>query len=136
MIIDANVAFKWLIEEDLSDNAARLLPRADLLAPTILDIEVLQALTRRFRQRLLDRERLQVAVDGLREAPLERIDWRRVGAAALKLSLDLRATYIDCLYLALAVDLDDIMVIADERFARAVESNSGLCSRVRSLSAF
>jgi predicted nucleic acid-binding protein len=136
MIIDANVAFKWLIDEDLSDNAARLLPRTDLVAPTILDIEVLQALTRRFRQRLLERQRLQWAVDGLGAAPVERIDWRGVGGAALRLSLDLRATYVDCLYLALAVDLDDIMVTADDRFARAVGSDPALGQRVRGLSTF
>jgi predicted nucleic acid-binding protein len=136
MIIDANVAFKWLIDEDLSDNAARLLPRADLVAPTLLDVEVLQALTRRFRQRLLDRDGLQRAVDGLAEAPLDRIDWRSVGGVALKLSVDLRATYVDCLYLALAVELDDIMVTADERFSRAAGSYPALGARVRNLAEF
>jgi predicted nucleic acid-binding protein len=119
MIIDANVAFKWLVDEELSENAARLLRRSDLMAPTILDLEVLQALTRRFRQRLLDRESVRMAVEGLGEA-----------------RLDLRATYVDCLYLALAIDLDDIMVTADQRFARAVRRDTTLGDRVRALSDF
>jgi predicted nucleic acid-binding protein len=136
MIIDANVAFKWLVDEELSGNAARLLPRSDLVAPTILDVEVLQALTRRFRQRLLDRESVQLAAEGLGEAPLERIEWSGVDDTALKLSLDLRATYVDCLYLALAIDLDDIMVTADQSFVRAVQSDTALGHRVRGLSEF
>jgi predicted nucleic acid-binding protein len=136
MIVDANVVFKWLVDEDLSDNAARLLPRADLVSPTILDMEVLQALTRRFRQRLLDLGGLRMAVEGLEEAPLERIDWSGVRGAALELSLDLRATYVDCLYLALAIDLDDIMVTADDRFVRAVGSDAALRRRARGLSEF
>jgi predicted nucleic acid-binding protein len=136
MIIDANVAFKWLVDEELSENAARLLRRSDLMAPTILDLEVLQALTRRFRQRLLDRESVRMAVEGLGEAPLERIEWSSVDDTALHLSLDLRATYVDCLYLALAIDLDDIMVTADQRFARAVRRDTTLGDRVRALSDF
>jgi predicted nucleic acid-binding protein len=133
MIVDANVAFKWLVAEPLSDQADALLARDDLIAPDIIDYEIAQVVSRHARNRLLNRAAIEAVVQGLDDAPPRRIGWRAYASMAMPLSLDLRATFAHCLYLALAVDRDDQLVTADEHFVRAVRAAPAMARFVISL---
>ena len=133
MIVDASVAVKWLVEEDLSEAATRLATHDDLVAPDILDLEVAQTLTRKVRQRLLPQSAAEELWVDFARATVRRVAWQGHAQPALALSFRLRATFVDCLYLAIAIDLDDTVVTADERFVRAVRSAPRLRRRIVNL---
>jgi len=133
MIVDASVAVKWLVEENLSKAATRLATRNDLVAPDILDLEVAQALTRKVRQRNLQQSVAEELWVDFAKATIQRVAWQGHAQAALALSFRLRATFVDCLYLAIAIDLDDTIVTADERFVRAVRTAPSLQKHIASL---
>ena|ERR1700761_13952 len=132
MIIDASVALKWFITEADSDLADRLLSRPGLTAPDVLKIEVGYVLTKRVRQRTLS---LPQARDIWRDLPgsIALADDAPLLDAAFDLSLGLGAAFYDCIYLALAVRDDDVVITADERFIQTVRSSPSLGRRVQSL---
>ena len=129
VVVDASVAFKWLVEEEHSDKATALARLWDdegarLAAPHLMLFEVANALHRRVA-------RGDFAVDvaaGLME------DLMSLGIAfhhapdlhrrALELASELQqgAVY-DAHYLALAESLDCDLWTADQRFHRAVSAH-------------
>jgi predicted nucleic acid-binding protein len=123
IVIDASVAVKWVLDEQDSDPAARLLRGPEtLLAPELLLVEGAGAITRAFRQGRVTVARVNEAfetwVRGLEEGSVELVpnafDLRRAAA----LSCDLRHPLPDCLYLALAERLGCELLTADATFAR------------------
>lgn len=117
MIVDASVAFKWIVDEELSDQAEELIANDDLLAPSILLAEVGHAVSKQIR-------RGQLSPDGVVERLVRLPDLLKLEAsdndlgAAWGLAMDLDHSFYDCLYLALAQRLDDVLVTADLRFVR------------------
>jgi predicted nucleic acid-binding protein len=126
MIVDASVAFKWLIGEHQSPKASQLLARDDLAAPDFIDLELGQALSRHARQRLITPALAERLWSETTKLPMVREPWRPLAGPALGLSLRLRATFNDCLYLALALSFGDVLVTADERFVRSVRTDRTL----------
>ena len=131
MIVDASVAFKWLVEEPDSDIALSWLRHADLKAPPILLAEVGNTLSKRIRggelkaggapERLARLGDMLVTVEG--GMPV---------ALALTMSLELIHSFYDCLYLALAETLDEQLLTADQVFVKKCEA-SRWSGRVRML---
>lgn len=123
MIIDASVAFKWLVEEQDSDLAFQLIDGGPLSAPGLIHSEVANALWKAIG-------RGEISADGCAEqfAELSRIvvtdDPVGLAARALEIGVELGHPVYDCLYLALAIALDQPLITADERFWRAVEGSS------------
>lgn len=133
MIVDANVAYKCLVSEHLSDQAATVLTDRSLYAPSILDYEIASVLTRDVRRHRIAQAGSIRLWQAFQRIDIIRVDWRSQADGAFDLSLSLNATFADCLYLALAIALDDRLVTADERFVRAVASAPALRGRVVSL---
>ena len=133
MIVDASVAFKWLYSEADSQAATELLARDDLAAPDLIDVEIGQALTKKVRQRALDRSSAEQLWRLWPALPLARRPSASLRDDAFALSLRLNAAFPDCLYLALALALNDQMITADARFVGAAESVPGLRRHVVNL---
>lgn len=132
MIVDASVAFKWVVEEPGSEHAIGWIGRAELLAPTLVHAEVGNALWKRV-------QRNEIAEDGEigeRLADLGRyirtIDETPFMARSLRLAIELGHPVYDCVYLALAEEMGDELLTADGRFLRAVASTA-YADRVREL---
>jgi predicted nucleic acid-binding protein len=121
IVVDANVAAKWYLPEPGSEAALELMAGPNpLVAPDLIRLEVLSAITRRVRTR-------EATVD---ETEKRCKDWRRhlhAGAVSLvpehdllddavRLAMDIRHTLQDCLYLALAKRLDATLLTADRPF--------------------
>ena len=130
VVVDASVAFKWLVEEEHSDKATALARLWDdegarLAAPHLMVFEVANALHRRVA-------RGDFAVDvaaGLME------DLMSIGIAfhhapdlhrrALELASEFQqAAVYDAHYLALAESLGCELWTADQRFQRAVRART------------
>jgi predicted nucleic acid-binding protein len=121
IVIDANVAAKWYMPEPGTEAALELLDGPRLLyAPELIRLEVLAAITRRVRK---DESTVE-------EARSMRHDWLRhlhEGAVKLiaesdllqeatELSMSVRHTLQDCLYLAAARQLGAPLITADRPF--------------------
>jgi predicted nucleic acid-binding protein len=124
MIIDASVAFKWVVEEEGSEAAIAWIGSGDLIAPTLIHAEVGNALWKAVRRGELvgDGEIADQLADLARY--VRTLDETPLMARALALGIELGHPVYDCVYLALAEDLDDMLLTADRRFVRAVAGTS------------
>lgn len=131
-VVDASVAVKWLVEEDLSGEAASLLDAGlTLLAPELLFAEAANALWAMHRRGDIDDDALADAIDLLRAAPIATpLPMRQLAAAAARLATDLRHPVYDCFYLALAMHEQHPVVTADTRFHDAVRRHPYLADRI------
>lgn len=72
-VIDASVAVEYLLRTPLGLAAAGILDNASLVAPELMDAEVLSVLRRAVLNGRLDEVRAKMAVDDLAHWPVDRI---------------------------------------------------------------
>lgn len=116
-IVDASVAVKWFVPEDLSDRATRLLaPGFDLIAPNLVLAEITTVLSRKAREGHVandDASRIAEALPNFFSELVPFAPWLR---ESLRLSLSVRHPVYDCIYLALAAARQTPLITADGRF--------------------
>ncbi|MGB6228627.1 MAG: type II toxin-antitoxin system VapC family toxin [Litorimonas sp.] len=134
VIVDASIALKWVIAEDGSNRAVRLLDGRPLHAPCLLLTEAANALWVIQRRGTINGDGAADALARLRTAPLvfPVSDGDLVGQA-LRLAQFLDHPAYDCVYLALAIERRLPVVTADRRFAKAAARNSDTIELVRLL---
>ena len=121
LVVDASVAVKWLVEEEYSDIAERLLEEShELFAPRLMASEVGNALWRKVRMGELERSRAGALAAAISEMAVRWTEDEEVGPDAVRLSLALDRPVYDCVYLALAHRLGATLVTADVRFVNAL----------------
>lgn len=121
LVVDASVAVKWLVAEENSDLARRVLHSDhELLAPRLMASEVGNALSRKVRMGQLERERAAVIAAAIPEIVDAWADDEVIVPDAIRLSVALDVPIYDCVYLALALHEGGILVTADIRFVNAV----------------
>jgi predicted nucleic acid-binding protein len=134
-VVDASVAIKWLIDEPLSEQAARLLD-ADLplLAPELIYAEAANALWAIARRGRIHATDVREALDVLADVPLAvPSSMKQLMAAAARLAGDLDHPVYDCMYLALALQEQRPVITADRRFVAVVQAHPYLAGQVVSL---
>lgn len=131
MIIDASVAFKWLVPEADSAAAEQLLG-ADLVAPRLMLSEVGNAIWKRVRKgEMVWSDTLMIDLARLPELVVLE-DEAQCMARALEIAHELDHAIYDCVYLALAEVSDDVLITADNRFVNKIARHPS-ASRVRTL---
>ncbi len=121
LVVDASVAVKWLVEEEGSESAARLLEGDyDLHAPRLMISEIANALWRKVRLGEIGRGEAGVLAAAVPEMPLRWSNDEFVCADAVRLAIALDRPVYDCVYLALGHRIGATLVTADTRFANAV----------------
>jgi predicted nucleic acid-binding protein len=116
-VIDASAAVEYLFKTDTGLRVAEVLRGARLLAPELMDAEVLSVLRRATLSKRLKERRAQEAIEDLRDWPVERVRHRDLLAEAW--SLRTRVTAYDAFYVALAQLRRATLVTADGPLARA-----------------
>jgi predicted nucleic acid-binding protein len=121
LVIDASVAIKWFVTENLHDEARRLPDGGnDLHAPDILIAELANAAWKKARRKEIDgRHAREIALahrDGVPalHPSADFID------RALQIAFELDHPIYDCLYLACAEAVGGVLVTADARLCRLV----------------
>jgi predicted nucleic acid-binding protein len=117
VVVDASIVVELVL---LTYMAARLEDRLrdiDMVAPDLLDVEVVNTLRTQSRLGLVDPERGLWAIERLHEAPIERFSNRDLVATAWELRHNVTA--YDAVYVALARALDCPLVTTDRRLAGA-----------------
>ena len=125
VVVDANLAFKWIVKEEDSDKADALAldwqsQGIRVTAPYFMPTEVVNALHQRIkRSEMSIRESLSL-VDKLLASEIEYYHFPSLYRRALELASELgQGAAYDSHYLALAEILDCEMWTADERFYRS-----------------
>ena len=126
IVIDANVAAKWLLPEAGSEAAVALQEGPEqLVAPDLIRLEVAGAITRRVRsekesERLSPEDALARCAKWFRlldqATVISLISEGELIERAIKLSVDIKHNLHDCLYLAAAKGLDAPLITADKPF--------------------
>lgn len=135
LVIDASVAAKWFLPEEGSEHAKAILnPAHALIAPDLLWVEVAQVAWKLARRGVLVADEAERIVHDMQSFPVEPFEAGTLLPDAIRLALEHGRTVYDCLYLALAIALDSVVVTADERFVNALAAGS-LAHRVNQLGA-
>jgi predicted nucleic acid-binding protein len=132
LVVDASVATKWFVVEDLHEEAKSLLGMdVPLLAPRIIELEVSSAIIARSRRGEIPRAHALKLVghwlkDFVDSTALHLVEDRRLLEEAARLSAVLDQKLPDCMYLALAQDARAPLVTADVQQARKGASLKGI----------
>jgi predicted nucleic acid-binding protein len=121
IVIDASVAAKWFFPERGTEAALELMDGPyRLMAPELIRLEVLSAITRRVRvgqaTEAEAQTRCQKWLNQLHEGAISLISEADVLAEAVDLSTKQRHPLADCLYLAAARRFDAELITADKPF--------------------
>jgi predicted nucleic acid-binding protein len=118
LVVDASVALKWFVLEDLTDKARELLGVVeDLTAPRLITTEIANALAKKAAQKVLTADEALAHFNGFRLLLPGLIDIDDLVAPALENACALRHPVYDLIYLEAARRLDAQLVTADRRFA-------------------
>jgi predicted nucleic acid-binding protein len=128
IVVDASVAAKWLLPEAGSEAALQLVAGCDrLVAPALIRLEVLAAITRRVRKGLAtpseSRERCAKWLGYLEAGTIAVVPEEAVLNQAVEAAITLKHTLQDCLYLATAQQLDARLITADRPFYERAKMN-------------
>jgi predicted nucleic acid-binding protein len=116
-VVDASVAVEYLLRTTLGRSIAPLLESAELLAPQLLDVEVLAVLRREVQRGQLEEPRAREVLEDLRAWPIERIDHSALFATAWSHRHNVSA--YDAMYVAAAAQFEASVLTADGPLARA-----------------
>ncbi len=118
LVVDASVLAVALADDGADGDAARERLRGeDLVAPELLDLEVVSVLRGQAIAGSLDARRADLALDDLTAMPLERAPHLPLLQRCWELRENL--TTYDASYVALAEALDVLLLTGDRRLARA-----------------
>lgn len=123
IVLDASAAVEWLLRSPRGRRVDALVEADPLLvAPALLDVEVLSVLRRALLGRALTERRAAEALDMLAQAPVRRYPH----APLLRRALDLRenVSAYDAMYVALAEALGATLLTGDARLLRALPSGT------------
>jgi predicted nucleic acid-binding protein len=133
VVVDASVALKWVLEEEDSDRARALAATEVMVAPDLWLIECANVLTMRVRRGKIAADVATQAVDLIASAPVRIVPTRAYVPTAHALSVILKQSAYDSLYLALALQERAVMVTADAAFFRAASAVATYAPFIRML---
>jgi predicted nucleic acid-binding protein len=116
-VIDASAAAEYLLRTSLGLKVANIIEDGLLLAPELLDVEVLSVLRRAVLRRQLDEQRALRAIEDLMSWPVDRIPHTSLLWAAWQHRNNVSA--YDAFYVAAASLCDAPLITADGPLSRA-----------------
>lgn len=116
-VIDAGALVELLLRTMRAESVQRAVDDRNLVAPAVIDAEILSALRGLERNSTVTAGRAAVAVEDLRVAPVERYALQPLLRRAWSLRDHLHA--YDALYVALAIELDCPLVTTDDQIRSA-----------------
>lgn len=116
-VVDASAAAEYLLRTSVGLKVANIIEGGFLLAPELLDVEVLSVFRRAVLRRQLNEQRALRAIEDLMDWPIDRIPHRSLVWAAWQHRNNVRA--YDAFYVAAARLADAPLITADGPLARA-----------------
>ncbi len=124
VVVDASVAVKWFVHEELHTEALSLLDQQEALcAPDLLVPEVTNiAWKKAVRGEIESSHGHQIAMD-IRTTVPALYPSTFLNVRAYNIAVTLNHPAYDCLYLACAELVDSVLITADQRFFKAVQGS-------------
>jgi predicted nucleic acid-binding protein len=117
IVIDANVAIKWIIKQPLRERALTVLTRRDaLVAPAMFTAEVTTAIWQYVRAGQIAIAQARQGLAAVLGQMTVAEDDAELAGDALAIGLELGHAPYDCFYLVLAIRKNASLVTADKRF--------------------
>lgn len=116
-VLDASAVVEYLLERPAGEQVAAVIAGRRLIAPDLLDAEVMSALRSQIMSRRIDEAQALEALDRLAAMPISRIPYRPLIRSAWQHYQNV--SVYDALYVALARANDATLITADRRLARA-----------------
>ena len=116
-VVDASAATEYLLRTPLGLKLADVIVNAALLAPELLDVEVLSVLRRAVLQRKLTEQRALLAIEDLMDWSIDRIPRKPLLRAAWQHRNNLSG--YDAFYVAAARIADAVLLTTDGPLSRA-----------------
>lgn len=135
VIVDASVVRTMTEDGPLPEALAKAVFGKDMKAPDLLLVEVSNAIWKIARFTGQPAAKAIARQTRLLELPIALTPDAMLLPAAMALALRLPHSVYDCLYLALAAQLDCAILTADTRLGKAAASEPDLAQRVRVLAA-
>ena len=121
LVTDTSVAYKWVVQEDDFEKARQLLSDGhELHVPRVLAAETANALWSKVRSGLLTEGEVSELLKQVLALNLHWATDEDLAADALRIAISLNHPVYDCMYLALAYQVDGTLVTADTRFFNIV----------------
>ena len=118
LVIDASALFEVVADTPLAEQVrSRISQDEERAAPHVIDVEVLGIIRREYLRGALDRTAAYMAVQNLRDWPVQRIGHRFLLDRAWELRDNVRGW--DAFYVALAELVDATLLTLDARLSRA-----------------
>jgi predicted nucleic acid-binding protein len=136
LIVDASVAFKWLVKENGSDIALRLLDDHDIVAPGLLLAECRNAILTSVRRGKLTVDTARQVERTLDALQIATIPSRPFLSQAFAIALEHSHPIYDCIYAAAAMESHRILVTADANFHAKMVASSMVRDHIRLLQTF
>ena len=124
-VVDASSMVEYLLETSIGMRVAEIIEDAQLIAPEIMDAEVMSTLRGAVLNGRLEPSRAEAVIASLSQAPIERVSHQGLSLLAWRYYQNVSA--YDAFYLAVAHINDIPLITCDGRLARA----SGLNVEVR-----
>ncbi|MDZ7719616.1 MAG: type II toxin-antitoxin system VapC family toxin [Balneolaceae bacterium] len=122
-VIDACVAIKWFLPETGYEMAGEIFKSHNkMMAPDLFFIEFDAVVTKKVRQKLVDREDANKMYQEIRNIPFEIIPYSLISNIAFDLSSALSISLYDACYLAVAIEFDEKIFTADKRFFNGMKN--------------
>ena len=124
LVIDASVAIKWFVEEDLSEKALRLFERRepfcapDLIVPEVTNIAWKKAI----RGEIAEEQALEIA-KAVQGETLVIYPSVLLNDRALEIALALNHPVYDCLYIACAEAVGGVLITADQKLSNITKGS-------------
>jgi predicted nucleic acid-binding protein len=132
LVVDASVAVKWILEEQGSAAARRLIG-VPLVAPDLLLSECANVIWKRVQRGDLAAKLAPARLAALRRAPCRLMPAVDLLDRALEVAIELAHPIYDCLYIALAIETGGVLVTDDARLVRSMGKDGRLTARVKPL---
>ena len=116
-VVDASVAVEYLLRTPLGVSVAGMIESALLVAPELMDAEVLSVLRRAVLNGRLEEARARMVVEDLAHWPVDRISHQALAPLAWRYHRNVSA--YDAFYVAAARAHDLPLLTADGRLSRA-----------------
>ena len=116
-VVDASIAVEYLLRTPLGVSVAGMIESALLIAPELMDAEVLSVLRRAVLNGRLEEARARMVVEDLAHWPVDRISHQALAPLAWWYHRSVSA--YDAFYVAAARAHDLLLLTADGRLSRA-----------------
>jgi predicted nucleic acid-binding protein len=124
IVVDASVAIKWFLSEIHSDEALLILQsKWELWAPDYIWVEFGSTLRKKIRLKEVTVQEAEVILKDFMRFPIQTKGTKLLLNSAWALAQDSGATIYDCLYLALAISRECLLVTADNKFYQSIKNS-------------